>query len=333
MNSTIGVLVGIIVGIIVLFVLLVLFEYRIRKPDFLLLYESDGQISIRKGLVYPRHLSLPLERTTYPIRLTVEATAVGNLEVRIKFVGSVAPSLEHIDSLIRIGGWNTDAVARVAEEVQVLLQGLVKEYIEKCEIHALLSTEILSYLTERSTLIQEKFGVELISLAVQTLEPTDPEVGEALRQQERARLLEQTERLNHQARSAAAQAKYQADEKISLMEHEHEMKKLELKGTLLSKESVLEKKGLEDELERNRLRLAFERDELEVLRSSPELLMLTPQAARLAEASQNLKNARTIVSLSPQELTQGSELLGVFQSLMQRALGAEQESSQAGDQS
>ena len=145
-------------------------------------------------------------------------------------------------------------------------------------------------------------------------------VGEALRQQERARLLEQTERLNHQARSAAARAKFQANEEISRMEHEHEMKKLELKGTILGKESVLEKKGLEDELERNRMRLAFERDELEVLKSSPELLMLTPQAARLAEASQNMKNARTIVSLSPQELMQGSELLGVFQSLMQRAL-------------
>ncbi len=282
---------------------------------------------MRKGLVYPRHLSLPLERTTYPIRLTIEATAVGNLEVRIKLIGSVAPSIEHIDSLIRIGGWNSDAVARVADEVQVLLQGLVKEYIEKCEIHALSSTEISSYLNERSTLIQKRFGVELISLAVQTLDPTDPEVGEALRQQERARLLEQTERLNQQARSAAAKAKFQADEKISRMEHEHKMEKLELKGTLLGKESVLAKKGLEDELERNRMRLAFERDELEVLKSSPELLMLTPQAARLAEASQNMKNARTIVSLSPQELMQGSELLGVFQSLMQRTLVSKDKSS------
>jgi len=322
MNSTISILIGVFVGILVLFVLFVLFEYRVRRPDFLLLYESNGQISMRKGLVYPRHFSLPLERTTHPIRLTIEAAAVGNLEVRIKLLGSVAPSIEHISSLIRIGGWNPEAVAHVSEEVQVLLQGLVKEYIEKCEIHALSSTEILSYLNERAGLIQEKFGVELISLAVQTLEPTDPEIGEALRQQEQARLLEQTERLNHQARLAAAKAKFQADEEISLIEHDLELKKLELKGSLLGKESVLAKKGLEDELERNRLRLAFERDELEVLRSSPELLLLTPQAARLAEASQNLKNARTIVSLTPQELVQGSELLSVFQSLMQRALEA-----------
>ena len=73
------------------------------------------------------------------------------------------------------------------------------------------------------------------------------------------------------------------------------------------------------------MRLAFEKEELEVLKNSPELLMLTPQAARLAEASQNLKNARTIVSLTPKELTQGSELLGIFQGLMQNALEAKKE--------
>lgn len=317
-----GVLIGaIIVGLLIVFVL---FEYRIRKPDVILLYESRGEIGLRQGLIYPRHFSLPLERTTHPIKLTVEATAVGNLEVRIKLVGSVAPSLEYVQSLIRIGGWNQDATAHAADEVQLMLQGLVKAYVEKAEIHALSSTDLVSHLNKQSALFQEKFGVELISLAVDSLEPTDPEISEALRQQEQARLLEQTERLNNQARSAAAKAKYQADEEISQMEHELEMKKLELKGTVLGKESALAEKGLEDELTRNRMRLAFEKEELEVLKSSPELLMLTPQAARLAEASQSLKNARTIVSFTPQELAQGSELLSVFQSLMQRALEEKQ---------
>jgi len=71
---------------------------------------------------------------------------------------------------------------------------------------------------------------------------------------------------------------------------------------------------------RNRMRLAFEKEGLEVLQSSPELLMLTPQAARLAEASQSLKNARTVISLSPQDLDHGSELLGFFQNLLQKAM-------------
>lgn len=321
MEITSGILIGAVVLICVLFVL---FEYRIRRPDVLLLYESRGQISLRQGLIYPRHFSLPLERTTRPIRLTIEATAVGNLGVRIKLVGSVVPSLEHIQSLIRIGGWNQDATAHAADEVQLMLQGLVKEYVEKCEIHALSSTDLVSNLNKQSALIQEKFGVELISLAVDSLEPTDPEISEALRQQEQARLLEQTERLNNQARSAAAKAKFQADEEISRLEHNLELKKVELKKALLEKESALTHQSLEDELERSRMRLAFEKEELEVLKSSPELLMLTPQAARLAEASQNLKNARTIVSFTPQELAQGSELLSIFQNLMQRTLEEKQ---------
>jgi hypothetical protein len=322
MEITIGILIGAAVVVSVLFVL---FEYRIRKPDVLLLYESKGQIRLRKGLIYPRHFSLPLSRTTSPIQLTIDATALGNLEVRVKLVGSVAPSLEHIQALIRIGGWKQEAVAHAADEVQVMLQGLVKEYTEQCEIHALSSTSLVNNLNESSSRIQEKFGVELISLAVQLLEPTDPEISDALRQQEQARLLEQTERLNHQARSAAAQAKFQADDEISQMEHDLELKKAELKMTLLEQESALTYQSLEDELKRNRMRLAFEKEELDVLKSSPELLMLTPQAARLAEASQNLKNARTIVSFTPQDLAQGSELLSIFQSLMQRALEEKQE--------
>jgi archaeosine-15-forming tRNA-guanine transglycosylase len=93
----------------------------------------------------------------------------------------------------------------------------------------------------------------------------------------------------------------------------------------LEKESALARQRLEDELVRSRMRLAFEKEGLDVLRSSPELLMLTPQAARLAEASQNLKNARTVISLSPQEFDHGSELLGLFQNLLQKALGTKKE--------
>jgi hypothetical protein len=53
--------------------------------------------------------------------------------------------------------------------------------------------------------------------------------------------------------------------------------------------------------------------------------MLTPQAARLAEASQNLKSARTVISFTPQELAQGSELLSLFQNLLQKALETKKE--------
>lgn len=312
---------GVMIGIIVLVVLvIVVFEYRIRQPDVIVLYDVKGQIGIRKGPLYPRHFSLPLKRTTYPFQLTVEASALGNLGVRIKLVGSVALSAKHIQSLVRVGGWNADAVARASEQVSILLQGLVKEYTEQSDIHALSSLGVLNYLTEHFPQIEEKFGVELISLAVQSLDPTDPEIADALRQQEHARILEQTEKLNNQARLAASKAKFQADEEIAELEHALELKKAELQKVLHQQDAVLAQQRVEDELARSRLRLAFEKEELEVLKSSPELLMLTPQAARLAEASQNLKNARTVISLTPQDFASSSELLALFNSLIQKAL-------------
>jgi hypothetical protein len=317
MSAVWEIIIAVVVAVILL---LVIFEYRLRQPDFLVLYDSNGRINLRKGLLYPRHFSLALPRTTYPIQLTVDATAAGNLGVRVKLVGSVAPSLDHIQSLIRVGGWNRDAVARATDEVQVLLQGLVKEYTESSGINVLTSASVLNYLNERSTVVRENYGVELISLAIQSLDPTDPEIADALRQQEQARLLEQTEHLNQKARVATAKAKYQADEDIAKMEHELELKRAELKKALQEKESALFQQSLSDELERSRMRLAFEKEELDALKSSPELLMLTPQAARLAEASQNLKNARTVISLTPQDSVHASDLLSMFQEFLQRAV-------------
>jgi hypothetical protein len=141
-----------------------------------------------------------------------------------------------------------------------------------------------------------------------------------LKQQEHARILEQTELLNQKARIAGARAKLKADEEIALLENEIELKKYDLKKSQLERESVLADIRMNDELKRNRKKLEFDKEELDLLKSSPELLMLTPQAARLAEASQSLKNARTIVSLSPQDVAQGSEVLGLFQKLLLSAI-------------
>jgi hypothetical protein len=303
-------------------ILVILFEYRIRQPDVLVLYERKGQLAVRSSLVYPRHFSLPLKRTTSPIHLTVQAVAAGNLGVNIKLVGSVAPAPEHLQALIRVGGWNSEVVSRANDEACILLEGLVKEYAEHSEIHGLSSTGMVAFVNERADLFQEKFGVELVSLAVQSLDATEAEIADALRQQEQARLLEQTERLNNQARVAAAKAKYQADEEIAEMDHALELKKNELKKTLLEQEAALAQQRVEEELRRSRLRLAYEREELEILKDNPELLFLTPQAARLAEASQGLKNARTVISLTPQEFASGSELLTLFQTFLQKALEA-----------
>jgi hypothetical protein len=315
----------IIAAVVVVIGLLIAFEYHIRQPDTLVLYESKGRIEFRKGLLYPRHFSLQFERTTSPIQLDFDVTAAGNLGVQIKLVGSVAPSLNHIQALIRVGGWSSDALAHAADEAQVLLEGMVKEFTEQSEIHLLSSASILKYINERVGLLEERLGVELITLVVQDLEPTDPEVADALRQREKARLLEETEELNQNARLLAAKAKYQTDQEIFKLEHSLDLKKLELDKELQEKEAYLAHQRLEDELERKRMNLAYEKEEVNILKGSPELLLLTPQAARLAEASQNLKSARTVISFTPQELAQGSELLGLFQKILHKAIEIKQE--------
>jgi hypothetical protein len=247
---------------------------------------------------------------------------MGNLGVNIKLAGSVAPAQEHLQALIRVGGWNSEVVARAADEARILLEALVKEYAEHSEIHDLSSTGIVEFIQQRADQFSQKFGLELVALVVQSLEAIDAEIADALRQQEQARLLEQTERLSNQARVSAAKAKFQADEEIAAMDHALELKKNEQKKLLLEQEATLAQQRVEDELVRSRLRLEFEKEELDLLKDNPELLILTPQAARLAEASQSLKNARTIISLTPQEIAPGSELLTLFQNLLQKALEA-----------
>lgn len=304
-------------------ILLALFEFRIRQPDVIALYDANGKIGLRRGMLYPRHFSLLLKRAPQPIQLTIEAVATGNLGVIVKLVGSVSPALDNLDALLRIGGWNGEAVARAAEQASLRLEGLVKEYAQQSVIQKLSAKELAASLEAQAAEFKERFGLELLSLAIASLDPADSEIADALRQQEEARLLEQTEKLNHQARVAAAKSKYQADEEIAEMEHALELKKSALKKDLLEQENALAQKRLEDELTRDRLRLAYEKEELDILKNNPELLILTPQAARLAEASQGLKNARTVISLSPQDFA-STELGELFQKMLQKAVEKKQ---------
>lgn len=308
------------VGIVVLVGLALAYEYRFRKPDTFILYETKSGLGVRTGRFYPRHYSLPIRRTTHSIQLTVDATAKGNLDIRVKLGVTVAPSPEHLTALVRAGGWNTDAVAKAAQDLEALLLGSVKEYTDLHKIEELSSENIRGHLSQKVPAAKASLGLEVISLTILSFEPLNPQISEALKQQEHARILEQTEVLNQKARIAGARAKLKADEEIAFLENEIELKKYDLKKSQLERETVLADIRMNDELKRNRKKLEFDKEELEMLKSSPELLMLTPQAARLAEASQTLKNARTIVSLSPQDIAQGSEVLGLFQKLLLSAL-------------
>ncbi len=309
-----------LIAVVALVCLLVGFEYRIRRPDDIVVYEGKKGLAVRTGRFYPRHFSLPIRRTTHSVQVTVDASAKGNLEVRVKLAVTVGSAPDHLSALVRVGGWNTDAVARAAKELEPLVQGFVKEYAEQYGIEDLSSEKIHASLNQKVPASSAKFGLEVISLVLLSFEPLNPQISEALRQQETARILEQTESLNQKARIASAKAKLKADEEIALLENELELKNYDLKVSQLERESVLANLRVEEELKRNLKKLEFEKEELEMLRKSPELLMLTPQAARLAEASQGLKNARTVVSLSPQDVAQGSELLGMFQKLLAGAL-------------
>lgn len=311
----------IVLGILAAAVLIAFaYEYRLRKPDQLVLFESHGKITERKTRFFPRHFSLALQNTTHSTQLSIEASAKGNLDIKIRLSVTVAASLKNIPALIRVGGWNGSAVSKSAKELETIIQSLVKEFAEKYEIEELSSEKIYNYLHEKINVSNEKLGLEIISLTVQSFEALDSKISDAMKQQESARILEQTETLNQKARIAATKAKLKADEEIAQMENELELKKYELKKTELEKESVIASKRMEDELKRKKMQLEFDSQELELLKKNPELLMLTPQAARLAEASQSLKNARTIVSLSPNEISQGADLIGVFQNFLQNAV-------------
>lgn len=305
----------------IIVVLIFLFEYRLRKPDQLVLFESNGEIILKKARFYPRHFSLTLPKTTYSTQMNIEASAKGNLDVKVKLSVTVAAALTHIPELIRVGGWNNNAVAKAEKELETTIHGFVKEYAEQFEIEELSSSKIYEYLSQKINLNINNIGLELISLTVQSFDAIDPKIADAMRQQESARIMEQTEKLNQQARIQATKVKLAADEEILLLENNLELKKYDLKKNELEKESALANKRIEDELARKRMQLELDKEELTMLKNSPELLMLTPQAARLAEASQSLKNAKTIISLSPNDFSQGSELIGMFQQFLQTAVG------------
>jgi hypothetical protein len=258
------------------------------------------------------------------MELKIDGVARGSVQIRTTVVVTVAPSRENLANLIRVGGWRRDAVIKAAREFETVVQGSLKEFTERYLIEDLSSEKLGEHLSAGVSVRTPQFGLELVSLTVQSVDAVDLEIAEAIRRRESARIFENTELLNQKARVAAARAKLEADEQIALLEHQLELKKLDLRRTELDQEAVLAEKRTEDELKRSRLRLAFEGEELALLKSNPELLLLSPQAARLAEAGQNLKNARTVVSLWSPDTERDSGLSGLLQRLLRLVLEGEQ---------
>jgi len=303
----------------------VLYEFRLRKPDQIVLCEADGAIRMRRSAFYPRHFSLAMPASTERLELTLDGVSRGGIPIRIALVLAVAPCREQLGNLVRVGGWQRDAAARAAQAFGAVIQGCVKEFTERRAIEELCSESLSAHLKQTLGTEAPKFGLEVVSLAVQAADPADPAIAEALRQRESARILEQTELLKHKARVSAARARIEADEQIALAEHDLARKKFELQRVELEQEAALAEKRTADELQRSRMRLAFEKEEMALLKASPELLLLTPQAARLAEASQTLKNARTVVSIGSSDTELGYKLSRIFQRFLDLVEGGEKQ--------
>ncbi len=312
----------ILLGIIALIVLFLVYEYRLRKPDQIVLYESRGKIASRNKRFYPRHFSLVLQKAVHSSQVVIDATAKGNLDVKVGLALSVALSLKNLETLIKVGGWNRSAVEKAAGELETVVHSLVRDFTDKFEIEELSSEKIFDHLNEKIRLTEQKFGLEIISIAVQSVEILDGKIADAIRQQESARILEQTEDLNQRGRVAAAKSRFQADEQIALLASQVELKKYDWKKAEVEKEAEITRKRVEEELKRKNMQLEYEKKELELLKNNPELLILTPQAARLAEASQALRNAKTVVSLSSKDLSLGSQIADALQNLLQNSLSA-----------
>ena len=303
--------------IIALLILYLFFEYRIRKPDQIVLFEKRGTIKNRTGRFFPRHFSLTIPGNVQSRMLEFQAESKGHLPVNVRIALTAAASLDHLEKLIRAGGWDSKCIDNALKETTVLLEAFVKEFCENYEIEELAPEKMTTNLKTKLSKEIAELGLTIVSLSTQSIEPLDKEIKIALQQKEEARLKEQTEHTQQKARTAMAQAKAKADEQIIQAEHELELKKLDLRKIREGTESKLAEKRVQDELNIKNLQLAFEKKEMELLKNNPELLMLSPQLARLAEASQQLPNAKTVVSLSQGDMQKGSQIIDTIQTVLQ----------------
>ena len=303
-------------AILALWIIYIVIEYRRRQPNQIVLSESKNKIKIRHTRFYPRHLSLAISGSAYSSSMEVVAEAKGHLLLNIRIALAAAANIDNINKLIRAGGWDTSCIKNAVEELKVHMESYVKEFCAIHEIEEISAAGLTEFLTKKISEEALEFGLDIVSLNTQTIDPQDKEIVLALQQQEEARIKEQTEDARQKSRISIAKAKAKADEEIILAEHALELKRLELKRKLEENEARIAEKRVADDLQRKNMQLTFDKKEMELLKSNPELLMLSPQLARLAEASQQLPNAKTVVSLAQGNLPNGSQLIETIQQVL-----------------
>ncbi|MBN2090760.1 hypothetical protein JW964_14200 [candidate division KSB1 bacterium] len=300
--------------IIVIVVLYILFERK--RPDQLILIEKKGKVMVWTRAFYPKYLCLSLPYTTRSVTTEVKTQARGKIDANIKLTVSFYPDAEHIENLIHVGGWSIDALARIEKELAGTVQGIVGEIIEPLDIAEMTREHIAKTIKTRLNSIATNIGVIITGVTVLNAEASDLKIAEAIKKTEVAHIQEEAEKTIQASRTAQAEMKAKADQAILNAEHDTIMKKLALRKIEEAESAILAKAALEQQVERRNIELAIEKSEVELLAQNPALLLLSPQLTRLTEASQQLKNAETVVTLSadflnklPQPLQQIFNLL------------------------
>ncbi len=291
----IGSLLGgiVIVAIVVLYVL-----YERKRPDQLILIEKKGKVTGWTHAFYPKYRCLSLPNTTRSVTTEVKTQARGKIDAVIKLTVTFYPDAEHIENLIHIGGWSPDALTRIEKELAGTIQGIAGEIIEPLDIAEMTREYIAKIMKTRLNSIAANMGIIITGVTIMSAEASDPKIAEAIKKTEVAHLQEEAEKTVQTSRIAQAEMKARADQAILNAEHDTAMKKLALRQVEEAESAILAKAALEQHVERRHLELKIEKAEVELLAQNPSLLLLSPQLTRLTEASQQLKNAETVVTLS-----------------------------------
>ena len=104
---------------------------------------------------------------------------------------------------------------------------------------------------------------------------------------------------------------------IEALEEKVSKLKEKLKKIKEEEEAKIANLRIKEELDRRKLQLEFDRKEVDLLKDNPELLILSPQMAKLAEASQSLPNARTVVNLGGKKGMEGTQLINLIEMFLQ----------------
>jgi hypothetical protein len=287
----------ILLVLFVIAIIAIIVQIKIREPHQIIVKEKNGKFEASLQKLYLKCRSLPLSCEENFFESEFKATSSGNIEIKIKLNGSASIDFEKLDNLIKKGGWNEKALQNATEKFMSMAIGYLKSRIEKLEIEEI-NLEKIDYLIFNAKKESAEFGISIKNFSATNLEILDEKAKEAIRAKESARL-------NKKNEEYLQNLKYDIEKKKC----ELELKLLEEKKNLSSQKKVLNEieaenenhiKKLQAEFEKEiqQIKLEVEKQELELLKKHPELLLFSPQAARLIEASQSLKNARTIVNLS-----------------------------------